>query len=43
VKKKGRSCYVAQAGFELAILWPQPPKFWDDRYTPSLSAKKGLK
>ena len=22
-------CYIAQAGFELAILLPQPPKCWD--------------
>jgi hypothetical protein len=26
------SGYAAQAGLELAILMPQPPECWDDRY-----------
>jgi hypothetical protein len=28
------SLYVAQAGLELEILLPQPPKRWDERYVP---------
>jgi hypothetical protein len=28
-----RSCYVTQAGYELTILLPQPPKYWDYRTT----------
>jgi hypothetical protein len=28
------SHYLAQAGLELMILLPQPPKCWDGRHTP---------
>lgn len=27
-------CFVAQAGLELTILLPQPPKRWGHRHTP---------
>jgi hypothetical protein len=30
--------YVAQAGFKLAILLPQPTQCWDYRYAPPLLA-----
>jgi hypothetical protein len=31
---KTGSPYVAQAGLQLAVLLPQPPKFWDYRHVP---------
>jgi hypothetical protein len=32
------SCFIAQAGFEFAILLPWHPKRWDYGYVPSLPA-----
>lgn len=29
---KTETCYVAQAGLELSILLPLPPKCWDERH-----------
>jgi hypothetical protein len=31
---KTETCYVAQAGLELSILLPLPPKCWEDRQEP---------
>jgi hypothetical protein len=28
------SCQIAQAGFDLVILLPQPPECWDYRHAP---------
>jgi hypothetical protein len=33
------SHYVVQAGLELVILLPQPPKHWDSRHGPPLLAE----